>query len=112
MLVRQRVPLAQERDATGSDEASFVDVLRTAVTVLDSVPFGILGGVAAYGRPRWTKDIDVFCSAEAIDRTGADLVFHGHAHRGSPSGVTPGGVRVRNVAEPVIGAPFCVFELA
>jgi Icc-related predicted phosphoesterase len=49
--------------------------------------------------------------AEAIDRAGADLVLHGHAHRGSDRGMTPGGVRVRNVARPVIGAPYCVFEL-
>jgi Icc-related predicted phosphoesterase len=49
--------------------------------------------------------------AEAIDRVGADLVIHGHAHRGSDRGVTPGGVRVRNVAQPVLGAPYCVFEL-
>ena len=48
--------------------------------------------------------------AEAIDRAGADLAIHGHAHRGSTHGLTPGGIRVRNVAQPVIGAPFCVFE--
>ena len=50
--------------------------------------------------------------AEAIDRAGADLAIHGHAHRGSTHGLTPGGIRVRNVAQPVIGAPFCVFEFA
>jgi Icc-related predicted phosphoesterase len=50
--------------------------------------------------------------AEAIDRAGADLALHGHAHRGSARGLTPGGVRVRNVARPVIGAPFAVFEFA
>jgi Icc-related predicted phosphoesterase len=49
--------------------------------------------------------------AEAIDRTEPDLVLHGHAHRGSERGVTPGGVRVRNVAQPVLRAPFRVYEL-
>jgi Icc-related predicted phosphoesterase len=49
--------------------------------------------------------------AEAIDEAGADLALHGHAHRGSEQGVTPGGVRVRNVAQPVIRAPFRVFEI-
>ena len=49
--------------------------------------------------------------AEAIDATGADLVVHGHAHRGSERGTTPGGVRVRNVAQPVIRAAYRVFEL-
>jgi Icc-related predicted phosphoesterase len=48
--------------------------------------------------------------AEAVDRSGADLVLHGHAHRGSPSGVTPGGVPVRNVAMPVIGCAYQVFH--
>jgi Icc-related predicted phosphoesterase len=46
--------------------------------------------------------------AEAVDRAGADLVVHGHAHRGSPRGTTPGGVPVRNVAAPVIG---CAYEV-
>jgi Icc-related predicted phosphoesterase len=49
--------------------------------------------------------------AEAIDGAGADLVVHGHAHRGRERGMTPGGVRVRNVAMPVIGAPFRVYEM-
>ncbi|HEU0170165.1 MAG TPA: metallophosphoesterase [Acidimicrobiales bacterium] len=49
--------------------------------------------------------------AEAIDARGADLVVHGHAHRGSERGMTPGGVRVRNVAQPVIRAAYRVFTL-
>ena len=46
--------------------------------------------------------------AEAIDRAGADLVLHGHAHAGSHRGVTPGGAIVRNVALPVIDRPYSV----
>jgi Icc-related predicted phosphoesterase len=49
--------------------------------------------------------------AEAIDAAGADLALHGHAHRGSELGTTAGGVPVRNVAQPVIEAPYRVFEL-
>jgi Icc-related predicted phosphoesterase len=49
--------------------------------------------------------------AEAIDDAGADLVFHGHAHRGREKGMTPGGVRVRNVAQPVIQRAYRVFCL-
>lgn len=45
----------------------------------------------------------------AIDRSGADLVLHGHAHHGSPAGTTPGGIPVRNVAQPVIRKPYEVF---
>jgi Icc-related predicted phosphoesterase len=47
--------------------------------------------------------------AEAVDRAGADLVLHGHAHRGSEQGVTAGGVEVRNVAQPVIGRAYALF---
>ncbi len=53
--------------------------------------------------------------AEAIDGArggaGADLAVHGHAHFGCEHGCTPGGVRVRNVAQPVIRAAYAVYEL-
>jgi Icc-related predicted phosphoesterase len=49
--------------------------------------------------------------AEAVDRAGADLILHGHAHRGVERGVTPGGVHVRNVAQAVIGHPYNVYRL-
>ncbi|MGH2683629.1 MAG: metallophosphoesterase family protein [Actinomycetota bacterium] len=49
--------------------------------------------------------------AEAVDRAGADLVLHGHAHRGTEKGVTPAGVHVRNVAEAVIGHSYNVYCL-
>jgi Icc-related predicted phosphoesterase len=47
--------------------------------------------------------------AEAVDHHGADLVLHGHAHRGTEHGVTPGGIPVRNVAQPVLNRPYRVF---
>jgi Icc-related predicted phosphoesterase len=36
--------------------------------------------------------------AEVIDRHGANLVLHGHAHHGSPDGRTTAGIPVHNVA--------------
>ena len=48
---------------------------------------------------------------EAVDRAGADLVLHGHAHRGKEKGVTPGGTHVRNVALPVIRHAYNVYVL-
>jgi len=36
--------------------------------------------------------------AEVVDRHGANLVLHGHAHHGSPDGKTTAGVPVHNVA--------------
>jgi Icc-related predicted phosphoesterase len=47
--------------------------------------------------------------AEAVDRAGADLVVHGHAHRGREHGVTPGGINVRNVAQTVIRQAYAVY---
>ncbi|MFE1590540.1 metallophosphoesterase [Streptomyces sp. NPDC058737] len=49
--------------------------------------------------------------AEAIDTAGADLAVHGHAHLGAEHGMTAGGVRVRNVAQPVIRRAFNVYRL-
>jgi Icc-related predicted phosphoesterase len=48
---------------------------------------------------------------EAIDETGCALALHGHAHAGSPTGTTPGGVPVRNVAHPVIRQAYGVFAV-
>ena len=48
---------------------------------------------------------------EALDRGGADLAVHGHAHHGAESGVTPGGIPVHNVAMPLIKRPYAVFTL-
>ena len=47
----------------------------------------------------------------AIDHAGADLVLHGHIHRGSPAGRTPGGIPVRNVAQQVIREPYALFTI-
>ena len=49
--------------------------------------------------------------AEAVDRVGADLAVHGHAHGGSEKGVTPGGVLVRNVAQPVLRTAYTLLCL-
>ncbi|MEV4250333.1 metallophosphoesterase [Streptosporangium canum] len=49
--------------------------------------------------------------AEAVDAEGADLIVHGHAHAGTEKGVTPGGIRVRNVALPVLGRAYGVYCL-
>ena len=42
--------------------------------------------------------------AEVIDRHGADLVLHGHAHHGKPEGRTAGGGPVHNVAISLLQA--------
>ncbi|MGH3054153.1 MAG: metallophosphoesterase family protein [Gaiellaceae bacterium] len=40
--------------------------------------------------------------AEVVDRHGADLVLHGHAHHGRLEGRTAGGVPVQNVAVTLV----------
>jgi Icc-related predicted phosphoesterase len=47
----------------------------------------------------------------AIDDAAAHLAVHGHAHAGSPNGMTPGGVPVRNVAYPVLQKAYGVFQV-
>jgi Icc-related predicted phosphoesterase len=49
--------------------------------------------------------------AEVIDDAGADLVIHGHAHHGTECGATPGGIPVRNVAQPVIDDCYRLYRL-
>jgi Icc-related predicted phosphoesterase len=48
---------------------------------------------------------------QAIDSAPTALAIHGHAHLGTERGTTPGGVRVRNVAHPVIKQAYSVFHL-
>jgi Icc-related predicted phosphoesterase len=51
--------------------------------------------------------------AEVVDRHGAVLVLHGHAHHGSPDGRTTGGVPVHNVALSILQNqdPPCVYRV-
>ena len=56
--------------------------------------------------------------AEPIDRYGASVVLHGHAHHGHPEGRTATGIPVHNVSLPLLrrmdpgGPGFLVIELA
>jgi Icc-related predicted phosphoesterase len=49
--------------------------------------------------------------AEEIDGRDVDLAVHGHAHAGTEKGVTAGGTRVRNVAQPVLRRAYAVYCL-
>lgn len=52
-----------------------------------------------------------FLLGEACDAAGADLILHGHAHKGAEKGVTPGGIPVRNVAMPLVRHAYVLFHL-
>jgi Icc-related predicted phosphoesterase len=54
--------------------------------------------------------------AEVVDRNGANLVVHGHAHHGAPEGKTTAGIPVYNVSLPILlsidsGRPYRVFDV-
>jgi Icc-related predicted phosphoesterase len=54
--------------------------------------------------------------SEVIDRHGAVLALHGHAHHGRPDGKTTGGIPVHNVALSLVlqhngGKPYRIFEI-
>ena len=54
--------------------------------------------------------------AEVVDRHGADLVLHGHAHHGALEGKTPGGAPVYNIAITLLerrqpAAAYRIFDL-
>jgi Icc-related predicted phosphoesterase len=51
--------------------------------------------------------------AEVVDRHGADLIVHGHAHHGTPEGRTTAGIPVYNVGLPLLQAadPPCAYRV-
>ncbi|MDI6715333.1 MAG: metallophosphoesterase [Actinomycetota bacterium] len=65
-----------------------------------------------YGEP---PEVYAFLGASImagpIDKYGANLVLHGHAHYGTEKGMTSGGVPVRNVAMSTMGRPYMVYTL-
>jgi Icc-related predicted phosphoesterase len=62
-------------------------------------------------RPELFPFLGNYLLAEVIDAAGVDLAIHGHAHAGTEKGVTAGGTRVRNVAQPVLDRAYAVYEL-
>ncbi|WP_420078139.1 metallophosphoesterase family protein [Streptomyces sp. JL4002] len=81
--------------------------LRVALTHFSPVPDTLAGEP-----PEIYPFLGSYLLAEAIDGAGADLAVHGHAHLGTEHGMTAGGVRVRNVAMPVIDRAFAVYHLS
>ncbi|MEV7725338.1 metallophosphoesterase [Streptomyces sp. NPDC087917] len=80
--------------------------LRIALTHYSPVPDTLVGEP-----PEIHPFLGSHLLAEAIDEVGADLAVHGHAHLGTEHGITAGGVRVRNVAMPVINRAYAVYHL-
>ncbi|SNY77122.1 Predicted phosphoesterase [Nocardia amikacinitolerans] len=93
------------------------DSLRAALAELDTDITVVLTHYSPvsdtlHGEPREIYPfLGSYLLGEPIDEFGADLALHGHAHAGTERGTTPGGIRVRNVAEPVIRAAYAIYEL-
>jgi Icc-related predicted phosphoesterase len=82
--------------------------IRIAITHYSPVPETLLGEpLEIY------PFLGSYLLAKAIDSApGTALAVHGHAHAGSERGTTPGGVKVRNVAHPVIKQAYNVYQIA
>ncbi|GAA0318141.1 metallophosphoesterase [Streptomyces polychromogenes] len=89
-----------------TDLAEVGTALRIALTHYSPVPDTLAGEP-----PEIHPFLGSYLLAEAIDEAGADLAVHGHAHLGTEHGITAGGVRVRNVAMPVIDRAYAVYHL-
>jgi Icc-related predicted phosphoesterase len=96
---------------------SAADRLRAALETLDTdrtvalTHYSPVTGTLQGERLEIWPFLGSYLLAEAIDAAGADLAVHGHAHRGTEKGMTPGGVHVRNVAQTVIRSAYRVYCL-
>lgn len=107
----------QEMKAFVGHTKQFAARLRTALEALDADVRVCLTHYSPVADTLAGEPLEIYpflgsyLLAEAIDAVGVDLAIHGHAHLGSEKGLTPGGVRVRNVALPVIQQAYAVYEL-
>ncbi|MDR3608368.1 MAG: metallophosphoesterase [Oligoflexia bacterium] len=91
------------------------DILRRQVRSLDTdyrfalLHYAPVEGTLLGERRELFPFLGCHLLAEAIDEAQIDAVFHGHAHRGSERGETPGGVPVRNVAMMVIRHSYNIY---
>lgn len=80
--------------------------VRVALTHYAPVPDTLAGEP-----PEIYPFLGSYLLGHAIDSAPTALAVHGHAHFGSERGMTPGGVRVRNVAHPVIKRAYSLFHV-
>ena len=105
-FVRHTRGIAERLGATLASVAAQGTDKRVVVLHFSPVPETLVGE-----RLEIYPFLGSYLLAQAIDGVGADLVVHGHAHAGNERGTTPGGVPVRNVSQPVIGAAYRVYCL-
>lgn len=93
-------------------EQALLDLGREADLKLALLHYSPVRGTLAGERLEIYPFLGSYLLAEAVDRGGADLVIHGHSHGGREKAKTPGGVHVRNVAQPVIKHAYNVYSLS
>jgi len=93
-------------DKLGAALRSLEADVRVALTHYAPVPDTLAGEP-----PEIYPFLGSYLLGQAIDSAPTTLAVHGHAHAGSERGTTPGGVRVRNVAHPVIKQAYSVFHV-
>jgi Icc-related predicted phosphoesterase len=91
--------------------AGALDQIRTADVRVALTHYAPVDDTLAGEPPEIWPFLGNYMLGEAIDAAGAHLAIHGHAHTGREKGLTEGGTRVRNVAQPVIGRAYAVYEL-
>lgn len=88
-----------------------LDSVRDADVRIALMHYAPVSGTLAGERPEIFPFLGSYLLAEAADRAGANLIVHGHAHAGTEHGITPAGIPVRNVAQPVLGAAYATYCL-
>jgi Icc-related predicted phosphoesterase len=94
--------------AAGLQEA--LEVVRTADYRVALMHYAPVKETLEGEPPEIWAFLGSYLLGEAADRAGADLILHGHAHRGREVGITPGGIQVRNVAQPVIQRAYRLYR--
>jgi Icc-related predicted phosphoesterase len=107
-LIKQFAHCAQTMASRLEQSLSSIASADHRIALLHYAP---ISGTLEGENPQIYPLLGSYLFGEAIDRGGADLVLHGHAHYGTETGVTPGGIRVRNVAQPVLGRAYGLFDL-
>jgi Icc-related predicted phosphoesterase len=97
---------------SGEDLAAALEKVRGADVVVALTHYAPCDQTLIGEPPEIWPFLGNYTLGEAIDRAGANLAVHGHAHAGTEIGLTDGGTRVRNVAQPVIRAAYALYEVA
>lgn len=88
-----------------------LDEVRDAAVRIALLHYSPVEQTVAGERPPLWPFLGSYLLGDAMDAGGAQVGFHGHAHAGSPRGVTPGGIPVFNVAQPLLGEPFLCLDV-